>query len=153
MGSSAGVHTLEISRRPRKTWLQTLQATVFIIVFIFGCFMVNGFQLIVLLPLKLLPFTPVRVLYDEGIRYSKGAFGTLLGTHHPSTSDAELRPRATVIAVQHFAPTSIVVSFEEKGPGRFTEEDIRSVVERDASGRVTALRLPQKSVLIANHQV
>lgn len=59
----------------------------------------------------------------------------------------------TVLMSQWFAPTKLVVSFEQEGQGRFTEEQIAQVVERDAKGRVVGLRLPQRAVLIANHQV
>jgi hypothetical protein len=35
-------------------------------------------QFVFLLPLRFLPFAPAKSLYDAGIRFSKGAFGTLL---------------------------------------------------------------------------
>ena len=54
---------------------------------------------------------------------------------------------------QWFAPTRISLTFEQEGQGKFTEEEIRNLVERDASGRVIAVHLPSKAVLIANHQV
>lgn len=75
-----GLHASEISQRPRKTWSQTIQAFLFVIIFDLGCLMINGFQFTILLPLRLLPFAPAQRLYDEGMRYSKGAFGTLLST-------------------------------------------------------------------------
>lgn len=40
--------------------------------------MVHGFQLLFVLPLKLVPGPNSRKLYDEGIRYTKGAFAALL---------------------------------------------------------------------------
>lgn len=40
--------------------------------------MVHGFQLLFVLPLKLVPGPRSGKLYDEGIRYTKGAFATLL---------------------------------------------------------------------------
>ena len=52
---------------------------LFLIVFLFGCLMINGSQFVILLPLKLLPFRRARKLYYEGVRYTKGAFGALLG--------------------------------------------------------------------------
>lgn len=58
-----------------------------------------------------------------------------------------------VLSSQWFAPTELVISFETEGQGRFTPEEIASLVERDKGGRVVALRLPRKTVLIANHQV
>lgn len=51
-----------------------------------------------------------------------------------------------------FAPTKLVVTFETKGPGKFTEEELERLVEKDSEGNVH-LNLPTKSVLIANHQV
>ena len=54
---------------------------------------------------------------------------------------------------QWFAPTKVSITFETEGQGKFTEEEIRNVVERDASGKVVALRLPSKCVIVSNHQV
>ncbi|KAI0082188.1 acyltransferase-domain-containing protein [Panus rudis PR-1116 ss-1] len=131
------LHTIPIAKRPRKTWSQTLNALLFVIVFDVACLMINGFQFTVLLPIRLIPFsTSARKLYDEGIRYSKGAFGTLL-----------------ILMCQWFAPTKLLISFEREGLGSFSSEEIEQLVVRDKSGKVAALRLPQKSVLIANHQI
>ncbi|KAH9835707.1 acyltransferase-domain-containing protein [Rhodofomes roseus] len=130
------LHTIEISQRPRRTWAQTLNAVVAAVVFVFGCVMINGSQIAFLLPLKVLPFACAERMYYEGIRYSKGAFGALL-----------------VLMSQWFAPTKLVVTFEREGQGRFTKEQIELLVERNATGRVVGLRLPQRAVMIANHQV
>lgn len=54
---------------------------------------------------------------------------------------------------QWFAPTKLVVTFETEGQGRFSDEEIQKLIQRDETGRVIALNLPQKTVLIANHQV
>ena len=51
-----------------------------------------------------------------------------------------------------FAPTKFVITFETKGLGRFSQEELERLVERDSWGNVS-LNLPAKSVLIANHQV
>ena len=61
--------------------------------------------------------------------------------------------RHSVLLCQWFAPTTLVVSFEKEGPGRFTDDEIEEMVQKDAKGKVVALHLPQKMVLIANHQV
>lgn len=53
---------------------------------------------------------------------------------------------------QLFAPTSFRVTFESEGPGAFTNEQVEEMVVRDANGRVTELRLPNKLVIVANHQ-
>lgn len=58
-----------------------------------------------------------------------------------------------VLISQWFGPTKLVVSFEREGQGRFTDKEIEDIVVKDPSGRVTELRLPQKAVMIANHQV
>lgn len=71
---------LPISKRPPKTWSQTLNALLFIIVFDFANLMINAFQFVIVLPIRLIPVSSARNLYDEGIRYSKGAFGILLGS-------------------------------------------------------------------------
>lgn len=78
-GTSSSLHNYQISQRPQKTWAQILNTILYIIVFDLGCLMINGFQITLLLPLRLLPLTRLREVYDEGIRYSKGAFGVLLG--------------------------------------------------------------------------
>jgi len=135
MGAELGLHTLKISDRP-KSWLQTLNGILFVIVFNIACLMISGFQFTVILPLKIIPSPVTNALYDEGIRYSKGAFGTLL-----------------VLMSQWFAPTKLVVSFEREGMGRFTDEEIERLVVKDPRGKVVSLNLAQKSVLIANHQV
>lgn len=51
-----------------------------------------------------------------------------------------------------FAPTNLVITFETKGPGKFTPEELGRLVEKDSNGNVS-LNLPAQSVLIANHQV
>lgn len=73
-----GLYVKKISERPPKNWAQTLNAIAFVVVFNFGCLMVNASQFAILLPLKLLPFEWASRWYDSGIRYSKGAFGALL---------------------------------------------------------------------------
>lgn len=54
---------------------------------------------------------------------------------------------------QWFAPSRLVVTLERDGPGAFSMEEIRDLVIRGNDGRVLGLKLPTKSVLIANHQV
>ena len=57
-----------------------------------------------------------------------------------------------VMMCSWFAPTNLVITFETKGLGKFTPEELRDLVEKDSKGNVS-LNLPAKSVLIANHQV
>lgn len=54
---------------------------------------------------------------------------------------------------QLFAPTTLRITFETEGLGKFASEEIEEVAVRDASGTVVELRLPKKMVIIANHQV
>lgn len=51
-----------------------------------------------------------------------------------------------------FAPTNFVITFETEGPGKFSQDELEKLVEKDSKGNVY-LKLPTKSVLIANHQV
>jgi hypothetical protein len=53
---------------------------------------------------------------------------------------------------QWFAPTRLKVTFEMEGQGKLTEEDIQRVVVRNKAGDVIGLKLPNKAVIIANHQ-
>jgi len=57
-----------------------------------------------------------------------------------------------VMTCSWFAPTNLVITFETKGPGKFTQEELEQLVEKDSKGKIS-LNLPTKSVLIANHQV
>ncbi|KAH7883775.1 acyltransferase-domain-containing protein [Phlebopus sp. FC_14] len=136
MASPVPQYKLPIHARPPNTWAQKLNALLFLSMFIPGCFMVHGFQLLFVLPLKVLPFAWSEKLYDEGIRYSKGAFAALMN-----------------LSNQWFAPTRLSITFESQGLGKFTQEDVQNIVERDASGKVVALHLPSKSVITANHQI
>lgn len=68
--------------------------------------------------------------YEEGIRYTKGAFGALL-----------------VLMSQWFAPTSIELTLE----GDLRAEDI--IVRDPKTGNVVELRLPSKHVMMGNHQI
>ncbi|KAJ3750149.1 acyltransferase-domain-containing protein [Lentinula detonsa] len=134
--STTGLHSLPISRRPATSFQQKLRAIAFALVFNLGCLMINASQFVFLLPLRLLPFKWSRSLYDEGIRYTKGAFGCLL-----------------ILMCQWFSPTSLKVTFEPNGRGAVPQDIVESIVERDQEGNVVSLNLPSKFVYIANHQV
>jgi hypothetical protein len=54
---------------------------------------------------------------------------------------------------QWFSPTKLRITFETKGKGAFSRDEIDRIVVRDKKGRVVSLDLPTKFVLIANHQV
>lgn len=80
MKTGPNLYELPVASRPRKTWMDVARGVPMAVVFNLGCLMIICFQFTLLLPLKLLPLSPAQRLYEEGIRYSKGAFGTLLGT-------------------------------------------------------------------------
>jgi hypothetical protein len=73
-----GIHATEIRHRPPRTWRQIVHAILYFFVFNLGCIVINASQFVFLLPLRFLPYVPAKSLYDAGIRFSKGAFGTLL---------------------------------------------------------------------------
>ncbi|KAL0580279.1 hypothetical protein V5O48_001696 [Marasmius crinis-equi] len=124
-----------ISKRPSTSWKRKIHALGFAILFNLGCLMLHGSQFVFLLPLRILPFDWSRELYEEGIRYTKGAFGCLL-----------------ILMCQWFAPTKLAITFETKGKGAFREDEIEDIVVKNDKGEVVSLNLPQKFVYIANHQ-
>lgn len=71
------LYTIPIAARPAQSWSRLIFALASAIVFDIGCSMINATQFVFLLPLRLLPFTWARELYEEGIRYTKGAAGCL----------------------------------------------------------------------------
>ncbi|KAJ6627200.1 hypothetical protein B0H10DRAFT_1996020 [Mycena sp. CBHHK59/15] len=135
--STGPLYGIPIAARTESlTWKRKLSATASAIVFAVACLMINGTQLIFLLPLCLLPFNWARTLYRDGIRYTKRAFGCLL-----------------ILMCQWFAPTKLVISFEREGKGSFSAEEIELIVVKDENGDIISLDLPTKFILIANHQV
>ncbi|KAF8591904.1 acyltransferase-domain-containing protein [Ramaria rubella] len=128
------IHTIPISSRPPCSLHQRLLGLTFGILFNTGCLMIHGFQLLFLIPLRLLiipvPLPLLQRLHEAGVRWTKGCFARLL-----------------VFVCQWFSPTRMLVTFEGNN---LREED---VVVRDTDGRVTKLNLPEKLVLIANHQI
>ncbi|KAI0036670.1 acyltransferase-domain-containing protein [Vararia minispora EC-137] len=128
-------HTVPIQQRPSISWTRSVSAFAFLAAWTIGCLMINGSQFLFLLPLYFLPFDFTRRWYQAGIRVSKGGFGTLL-----------------VLMCQWFAPTRMHITFERHGPGAFTDEEMDNILILDRNKNVVGLNLPQKSVLIANHQ-
>ncbi|KAH8835354.1 acyltransferase-domain-containing protein [Flagelloscypha sp. PMI_526] len=129
-------YTVPIASRTSNSWFRRVLAIAFIISFDVGCIMVNATQFMFLVPLRLLPFPWAKSLSEEVIRYTKGAFGCLL-----------------ILMCQWFAPTKLSITFEREGMGKFTEDEIKKIVERNTLGEVERLNLPQKLVLVANHQI
>ena len=176
VSNAASLHAVPISERPRRTWAQFFNGLAFGVLFILGVILVNVAQFLLLLPLRVLHPLPFgRRLYDTGVRRSKGAFGTLLGEFYGSRHTLSVLPpgdctllgdlltpvvgclptcdiMGVVTMCSWFAPTNLVITFETKGQGKFTEEELEKLVEKDSEGNVR-LNLPTKSVLIANHQV
>ncbi|KAF9535828.1 acyltransferase-domain-containing protein [Crepidotus variabilis] len=125
-----------IHKRPSISGERKIYAILFAIVFNLGCLLINGSQFVFLLPLRLLPLPWARDLYYAGIRYTKGAFGCL-----------------TILMCQWFAPTKLLVTFQTEGTGAFTQEELERYTIKDHNGKLVALDLPTKFVLIANHQI
>ena len=88
-GPAAQTYALPIAARPRRTWAQTAHGLAFALFFLVACVMIDGAQFAVLLPLKLVPHRRARKLYYEGVRYTKGAFGALLGECFPLSLGVE----------------------------------------------------------------
>ncbi|KAF9457097.1 acyltransferase-domain-containing protein [Collybia nuda] len=130
------LHNLPISQRPPLSWRRSCKAITFFILFNLGCLMVNATQILILLPIRAFPSRWSRDIYNDGIHYTKGAFGCLL-----------------ILMCQWFAPTKLSVTFETDGKGRFSPEEIENAVVRGPNGEFVSLNLPIKFVLIANHQV
>ncbi|KAF8313848.1 acyltransferase-domain-containing protein, partial [Clavulina sp. PMI_390] len=84
-----------------------------------------------MLPIKLagLVVPAFGSVYTKGIQYTKGCFGTLL-----------------ILVTQWFAPTKFTITYEgTDNPGE--------VFELDEAGNVVGLKLPEKTVIMSNHQV
>jgi hypothetical protein len=152
--TAVGIHGTQIHNRPPRTWTQTMLAIIFFLVFISGCLMIHAAQFVFLLPLRFLPLASAKSLYYAGIRLSEGAFGTLLSKCQ--SLSRWLRSslmRCLVLMCQWFAPSRLVISFEQDGPGAFSRDEVDEIAIRGRDGRVLGLKMPKKSVLIANHQV
>ena len=83
MSTHNNLHNLQISERPPRTWNQILRVFWVWLFFTFCCTMINGTQFMILLPLRislrLSPSPRLSALHREGIRWTKGNFGSLLG--------------------------------------------------------------------------
>ncbi|KIO31945.1 hypothetical protein M407DRAFT_241659 [Tulasnella calospora MUT 4182] len=100
-----------------------LQAAGYLITFLVGACCINGSHF-VLWPLKWVN----RGLYDAAIKWTKKAFGTLV-----------------VLMCQWFAPTKFVITTEGMDESIFVKDP--------KTGKVTDIKLPEKLVIISNHQV
>lgn len=149
------IHATEIRDRPPRSWRQIAYGILFFFVFNLGCLAINASQFLFILPLRLIPLVSAKSLYDAGIRFSEGAFGSLLSKCLSLlTGSIEwIECHVLVLMCQWFAPSRLVITLERDGPGAFSMEEIGEMVIGGSDGRVLGLKLPLKSVLIANHQV
>ena len=111
----------------------------------------------VILDMTHVPPTPVATLgrYDRHASSSwcpRDRLDGLLLTLRGSSADGFVTSFLLVTMNWWFAPTKFVITFETKGLGKFSQDELEKLVERDSKGNVH-LNLPTKSVLIANHQV
>lgn len=111
--------------QPGYDWLWN--ALLFGVFFDGAMIMINATQFL-LFPLRLLAlyYPQVLLVYDWGIQYTKGAFGTLL-----------------VLITQWFAPTKFIITMDGTN-------EVFDVIPRDDS---FDLKLPDKMVIMGNHQV
>jgi hypothetical protein len=72
------IHATEIRDRPPRSWRQIAYGILFFFVFNLGCLAINASQFLFILPLRFIPLVSAKSLYDAGIRFSEGAFGSLL---------------------------------------------------------------------------
>ncbi|KAG8987453.1 hypothetical protein FRB90_003331, partial [Tulasnella sp. 427] len=100
-----------------------LQAGGFLICFLTGCVCINASQF-VLFPLRLVN----RGAYEASVAWTKRAFGTLI-----------------VLMCQWFGPTKFVITTEGMDESVFVKDP--------KTGKVTDIKLPEKLVIVSNHQV
>ncbi|KAK4686630.1 hypothetical protein P7C73_g3495, partial [Tremellales sp. Uapishka_1] len=124
MSVNAPLFTVPITKRPPHGPL--FSKIFFPSMFILGLLGINSAQ-ILLLPLQ--AFGPKgRELFDHGIGWTKDGFGRLL-----------------IVITVLFAPTSLVLTTDGS-------PSIADLVERDAAGEMVRINLPDRLVLMANHQ-
>jgi len=123
------LHDRPLSQRPPPTPLAYLHAASFNAFFQLGMLVLHVLQLGTL-PFRLHPVT--LSLYNRLAIAAKDLFGLLL-----------------VFITMFWAPTSFRITVDENDD----ELDLRKIVQRNDNGRVIGLDLPDRMVLIANHQV
>ncbi|TXT06073.1 hypothetical protein VHUM_03546 [Vanrija humicola] len=124
--STRPMYSIPIKDRPEGygSWVSKI---FFPIVFMLACFGMGTSQWL-FMPLLLLPYGSGRRLFREAIDWTKDGFGRLL-----------------IAITVLFAPTSLIITTDES-------IDDSTLVERDHKGRVTRINLPDRLVLMANHQ-
>ncbi|WOO79711.1 putative acyltransferase CST26 [Vanrija pseudolonga] len=124
--SARPMYSIPIKNRPEGygSWVAKI---FFPIVFMLGCFGMGTSQWL-FMPLLLIPSGIGHKLFNEAIDWTKDGFGRLL-----------------IVITVLFAPTSLVITTDES-------IDDTKLVERDSKGHVTRINLPDRLVLMANHQ-
>ncbi|KAL7424006.1 hypothetical protein Q5752_001591 [Cryptotrichosporon argae] len=122
---SPPLYTIPIADRPpgHGSWYNAL---FFPLVFQLGLCGINAVQF-ALLPLLLVPVVGRR-WFRAGIEYTKDGFGRLL-----------------IAITVLFAPTSLVITTD-------APPSLTGLVERDAAGALVRIHLPDRLVVMANHQ-
>ncbi|KAL1409686.1 hypothetical protein Q8F55_003682 [Vanrija albida] len=118
--------SIPIKNRPEAygSWVAKI---FFPIVFMLGCFGMGTSQWL-FMPLLLIPNGIGYRLFHEAIDWTKDGFGRLL-----------------IVITVLFAPTSLIITTDES-------IDSQNLVERDSKGRVKRINLPDRLILMANHQ-
>lgn len=146
-------YTEKVQDRPPMTNMQRLNAFNFYVLFNLGILMTHFTQLL-MSPLSIIPLPWAQIAWRDGIRYTKSSFGHLCSSLLFSyRSCATIDHDFIVLMSQLCGPSKFIVTFEDEGQGRFTQKEIDNMVIRDKKGTILYLNLPQKSVVISNHQV
>ena len=124
------VHAIPISERPSASVTQWIQLACFGTVFDLAILGIHAVQLLVL-PLHLHPAT--LATYNHLVNLTKSLFGQLL-----------------IFISTIWAPTVLRITVDQGND----ELDLNKIVQRHPdTGRVIGLDLPERMVLMANHQV
>ena len=124
------VFAVPIAQRPATTISQWIQLVCFGTIFNLGILAIHALQLLIL-PLHLHPAT--LALYNHLVNWTKDLFGQLL-----------------ILISAIWAPTVLRITVDDGDD----ELDLKKIVRRDPdTDRIIALDLPQRMILMANHQV
>lgn len=133
------LYTLPIDKRPPGygPWFSKI---VFPIVFNLGILGISSAQFL-FLPLLLIPILG-RPLFRRAIAWTKDGFGRL---REYWVAKAILLNSPVIAITVLCAPTSLVITTDE-------QPELATIVERDSNGDVVKINLPDRMVVIANHQ-
>lgn len=157
----AEMHTIPIADRPpHGPWFSKI---FFPLLFNIGSIGINSAQFLAV-PLLLIPVVGRR-WFEAVIGWTKDGYGRLCTsfcylsglcalfvtssdgaeTKKPLEGRADARPPTVIAITVLFAPTSLVITTD-------APPDLANLVERDAEGRMTRINLPDRLVVMANHQ-